>query len=109
MALNSELAEAVSKLVPGGRRAARVSAVLSVTYSVELEDGTRIAMAPSKPGSRETLQLAAAACASRACRLCGKVGDDDFVQSAVDGSWFCATCVREAAPPPVVEDWKEPG
>lgn len=99
MALSDELADAVSKLVPGGRRAARVSAVLSVTYSVELEDGTRIAMAPSKPGSRETLQRAAAACASKACRLCGKTTDDDFVQSTVDGSWFCSTCVTDAATP----------
>lgn len=100
MALSEDLVESVAKLL-GNRssRPKRVTAVLSVVYSVELENGARVALAPAKPGSLETLRLAAAACGSRACRLCGKDTDDEFVQSTLDGSWFCATCVTEARSP----------
>lgn len=97
MALDDELAYAVARVarLPAGRPT-KVVATLSVAYSIEFDNGTRVAVAPTKPGSRETLQRAAAACGSKACRLCSKTEGDEFFQSEIDGAWFCGTCVVEA-------------
>lgn len=101
-ALDAGTAEAVCKIV-GVRydgSPVRVKAVLSVHYSIDIGSSNYALTPYSQPGgARETLRRAAAACASKACRLCGKETDDTFVQSTVDGSWFCSTCVTDASIP----------